>query len=239
MASLNSILVNLLTTGTGGKINLLLAHKSEEDETFVSLDGTPNEYTDLGVCDGTPFTALSAYKPRSGDKLLPKLVYSGNGLESYPEIDKIIWDWNSDITAPADPVITTAIAANENIAVIQCGDLPADAYANIFEIDVNGAGSLPLSERNKIESGHGHLRLVGPQTEVEQQAERNSKTIAITGLAEGDVLNITAFARDRVGNQSAGKLTSITMSGAQYVRVPVENYKVVWGEDKDWNVRWQ
>ena len=216
LASVDTITPHISTAGAGGTINLHVQHKSDEDADYVDLSGNLNSWTDLGVIDGSAIT-VPAYLSRTNDKFRYKLTYSGDGLHSYPEIDKLTFAWSSDVVAPAQPVVSEAISASQNIAVVQFDTLPADGYAYTLDVNINGAGSLPLSERNKIESGHGHLRLVGNQTNVERTGERNSRLVGIDGLMEGDALNITSYTRDNVGNISAGTTTALVMSGAQYV----------------------
>jgi len=216
LAKVLTIQPHISTAGNGGIVDLHVQHKSDEDEVWKSLADTPNEWTNLGVVDGSAIT-VSDYLSRTNDNFRFKLVYSGTGLVSYPEIDYITWTWESDVTAPSEPVITTAIATSESILTILFNTIDTDAYAIEFELNINGAGSLPVSDRNKIESGHNYLRLVGSNTNKEKQGERNTLLYSVNGLQENDVIVITAYQVDKVGNRSAGKQKSITMSGAQYL----------------------
>ena len=213
-----------------GVVNLHVQHKSDEDATWVSLSDVPDEWTDLGAVDGTAIT-LPSYLARTDDNFRFKLVYSGSGLVAYPEIDYITYTWQSDVVAPSAPVVNTAIAANETIAVVQFDALPSDAYAYQMDINVNSAGSLPLSERNKIESGHNYLRLVGPQTNTEREGERNDLAIALRGFANGDILDITSYARDEVGNVSAGTASTITLAAQSTIVLPGDLIEMTIADD--------
>ena len=192
-----------------------MQYKDDEYPEWKSFEGVIGGWSDIGLIDGTTLPITNC-KPLTNGYVRCKIVFTGNGLVSYPTIDKITYNWSSDVTAPSEPTITTAIATSESILTMLFADLPADAYAIIYEVDINGAGSLPFSTRGKIESGYGYMRFVGSKTEVQKEAEINSLLHSIKGLREGDVVVITAFARDKVGNISAGKQKAITMTGAQY-----------------------
>jgi len=213
LAKVLTIQPHISTAGNGGVINLRVQHKSDEDAVWKNLADEPNEWTDLGVVDGSAIT-VSDYLSRRNDNFRFKLVYAGDGLHSYPEIDHITWTWASDVIAPASPIILTAIAPNSQSILIQYDTLPIDAYARILDVNINGAGSLPLSKRNKIESGHGHLKLVGNQLRDELSGEHNSDLITINNLNENDVVQITSYHIDNVGNTSAGIETSLVIEGS-------------------------
>ena len=216
LASVDTITPHISTAGAGGTINLHVQHKSDEDVDWVDLSGNLNSWSDLGSIDGTAIT-VPEYFSRTSDKFRYKLVYSGTGLVSYPEIDKLTFTWSSDVSAPSEPTVTSAISASESILVLLFGSISSDAYAIELEININGAGSLPISKRNKIESGYGNLRLIGNSTEEEREGERNTLLYSVNGLQKDDVVVITAYQVDRVGNRSAGKQKSVTMTGAQYL----------------------
>jgi len=218
LSSISTILVLLASAGAGGLLNYQIQRKSVEFPEWVDLDGNIGAWSDLGICDGsTPFDLSAIYKPLGTDQFRDQFVFSGSGLVAYPSVSGRTITWGSDVDAPNSPVITTAIATNESILTILFADLLSDAYAIIFEVDINGSGSLPYSQRCRIESGYDYLRLVGNLDTVQQSGELNSLVTSIKGLADGDVIIITAFARDRQGNISAGTQKTITMSGAQYI----------------------
>lgn len=235
LASLDGVLVNRASIGNGGEARLYFQYKDDEYSDWKSFDGVIGEWSDVGLIDGN-FQPITNCKPLSNGFIRPKIVFTGSGLVSYPSIDKITYYWSSDVTAPDKPVITTAIATSESILTLLFANLPADAYAYIFEIDINGAGSLPMNINGNIGSGE-YLRFVGSQTTVEKEGERNTLVTSIKGLADGDQITITAFARDRAGNISAGTQAFVTMSGAQYVITPVDIFNVEW-ETNIWEEVW-
>jgi len=226
LASISTILVLLASAGAGGLLNYQIQRKSVEYPEWVDLDGNIGEWTDLGICDGsTPFDLSAIYKPLGTDQFRDQFVFSGSGLVAYPSVSGRTITWGSDVTAPSAPVITTAIATNESILTMLFANLLSDMYAVIFEANFNNSGSIPYSSRGIFETGYDYMRLRGNIGEVQQSGELNTLLMSIKGLAEGDVVTITAFARDDVGNVSAGTQKNITMSGAQYKMMFVEEIK--------------
>ena len=226
LSSISTILVLLASAGAGGLLNYQIQRKSVEYPEWVDLDGVRDAWSDLGICDGTtPFDLSSIYKPLGTDQFRDQFVFSGSGLVAYPSVSGRTITWGSDVTAPSAPVITTAIATNESILTMLFANLLSDMYAVIFEANFNNSGSIPYSSRGIFETGYDYMRLRGNIGEVQQSGELNTLLMSIKGLAEGDVVTITAFARDDVGNVSAGTQKNITMSGAQYKMMFVEEIK--------------
>ena len=238
LAYVSSVAPTFVSAGNGGKVNFLVQRKSDWDDEWTSLSGELSGWTDLGeLADGVKLS-FPEYFSGPNEKLRYKLIYTGSGLDSYPEISKFTFEWQSDVTAPDDPEITVATSAANSVAVITFKEIPADAYAIKFDLKVNDSSFLPFSERGKLETGYGYMRFVGPKESKENASERNTLTVAIDGLVSGDIVTPRIYAIDQQENQSAGLIgTPIEITSAKYYPKLADKWSGRW-PDLSWKGRW-
>ncbi len=230
LATLPQATLTLDTTGAAGTVALYLQHYNDEVARWESYAGVADEWTEIGTYSNTTTIDLPTLPARAGEKVRVKLVFTSNdGTAPAPAFVSLSLSWTSDVTAPIAPTIGSILGVGGANALCNLGPVPAEARHIIAEVNVDDAGFVPLSKRNKIESGQGYLEFLGPQDAVEQSGGRNSVQVLVENLTLGQTVQVRAKAVDAVGNVSAATDSDIITIGGSLPQLYIEDAVVFSG----------
>lgn len=205
LATLTHVNLTLDTTGADGTVALYLQHYNDIVARWESYDGVVDGWTLAGPpASTTTMYSLDELPARNGERVRAKFVFtSTDGTATAPAVSGLTLSWTSDVSAPVAPTIASILGVGGANALCNLGPVPADARHLTAEVDIDGAGFLPLSKRNAVEAGHGYLEYLGPVAADEPAGGRNTVQVLVENLTQGQTVQVRARAVDAVGNISA------------------------------------
>ena len=198
-----------------------------KDDDWASLDGKIGEWTRIAELEnGVPVLPPEMLKGLDGE-FRPQIVFETDGVSQPQSFAGFSMVWGSDVIAPDAPTIISIAQDGAGAVVLKIVDVfPADAMAAELEVNINNTGYKRVDVSNALSLDSDYMKFIGSTSNVQKAGQINANCHTISGLSLGDTVKFKARYIDEVGNASAFiESDTITISGTQYVRVPVTKLK--------------
>jgi hypothetical protein len=198
-----------------------------KNDAWASFDGKIGEWTRLAELEnGVPVLPPAMLKGLNGE-FRPQIVFETDGVNQPQSFAGFSMVWGSDVLAPDAPTIISIAQDGAGAVVLKIVDVfPDDAVAAELEVNINNTGYKRVDVSNSLSLDSDYMKFIGSTSNVQKAGQINANFHTISGLQLGDTVKFKARYIDAVGNASPFiESEPITISGTQYVRVPVTKLK--------------